>query len=215
MPRALMVRGGWTGHEPVQTSDRFAVFLRNAGFDVVVSDSLDAYADASLMDSLQLIVQNWTMGELNKEQWNGLDGAVRRGVGLAGWHGGLCDSFRGHIGYQWMTGGQFLGHPGNQIEFEVHLSDWDDGITEGLADFRITSEQYYLLVDPSNLVLATTTFDGVHDPLRKGTVMPVVWKRKWGQGRVFYSALGHVDRDFAVPEARIILERGLLWAAAR
>jgi uncharacterized protein len=213
MRRALMVWGGWDGHEPKQCVERFAPFLKREGFDVVVSDTLDSYADAALMQSLSLIVPCWTFGQLKDEQWKGLNAAVAGGVGLAGWHGGMCDAFRGHIDYQWMTGGQFLSHPGNIIEYDVHITAWDDPIMAGLSDFRVKSEQYYMLVDPSNQVLATTTFDGVHDPLRKGTVMPTVWKRRWGTGKVFYSALGHVASDFDVPETRTIMERGLLWAA--
>ena len=213
MRRALMVWGGWDGHEPKQCVERFVPFLKRNGFDVVVSDTLDSYKESALMGSLSLIVPCWTSGQISGDQWNGLTAAVNAGVGLAGWHGGMCDAFRGHIDYQWMTGGQFLSHPGNIIDYEVHITAWDDPIMAGLSDFRLKSEQYYMLVDPSNEVLATTTFDGVHDPLRKGTVMPTVWKRRWGKGKVFYSALGHVATDFDVPEARTIMERGLLWAA--
>lgn len=215
MRRALMVWGGWDGHQPEATTALFATFLRSQGFDVVVSPTADAYCDAALMQSpdLSLIVNNVTCGKLEKEQWAGLDAAVKRGVGFAGWHGGAGDAYRGHIDYQWMVGGQFLSHPGNIKAYEVHISSWDDPIVAGLTDFTMNSEQYYMLTDPGNLVIASTTFDGVHDPLRKGVVMPVVWKRRWGQGRVFYSALGHVLKDFDVPEARTIMERGLLWAA--
>ncbi len=210
---ALMLHGGWDGHEPKLTSDRFAAFLRGQGFTVIQSPTLDSYLDATLMGSLSLIVQTVTCGTLSKEQWAGLHQAVQSGVGFAGWHVGVVDAFRGHIDYQWMTGGQFVAHPGNIFEYEVHITKPEDGIMAGLHDFRIQSEQYYLLIDPSNVVLATTTFDGTHEPQRTGTVMPVVWKRWWGQGRVFINCLGHVDRDFAVPEARIITERGLFWAA--
>ena len=210
---ALMVHGGWDGHEPKLTSDRFAAFLRGQGFTVIQSSTLDSYLDATLMGSLSLVVQTVTCGTLSKEQWTGLHQAVQSGVGFAGWHGGVVDAFRGHIDYQWMTGGQFVAHPGNIFDYEVHITNPEDGIMAGLGDFRMQSEQYYMLVDPSNLVLATTTFDGAHAPQRKGTVMPVVWKRWWGQGRVFINCLGHVDRDFDVPEARIITERGLMWAA--
>jgi uncharacterized protein len=208
----LMTYGGWDGHEPKQTSDRFAAFLRGQGCTVVQSDSLDSYTDAKLMASVDLIVQTVTCGTITGDQWKGLHAAVSRGVGFAGWHGGIVDAFRGNIDYQWMTGGQFLGHPGNIMDYEVHLTSFDDPIVAGLSDFRVRSEQYYMMVEPSNQVLATTTFDGVHDPLRKGTVMPVVWKRRWGAGKVFVNALGHVNSDFEVPEARIITERGLLWA---
>jgi type 1 glutamine amidotransferase len=214
MPKkALMVYGGWEGHEPKQTSDRFAAYLRTQGFEVIQSATLDSYRDQALMESLSLIVQTVSCAEISGEQWQGLRDAVRSGVGLAGWHGGIVDSYRSNIEYQWMTGGQFLCHPGNIIDYEVQITAWDDPIFAGLNDFRIKSEQYYMLVDPANLVLATTTFDGVHDAFAKGAVMPVVWKRTWGAGRVFVNCLGHVDRDFEVPEARIIMERGLLWAA--
>ncbi len=213
MKKALMVWGGWDGHTPKESVDRFVPFLKKNGFDVVVKDTLEAYADKALMTGVNLIVQCWTMGTLSNEAWQGLNEAVRSGVGLAGWHGGLCDSFRGHIDYQWMTGGQFLGHPGNIIDYEIRIDNFDDPVTNGLKDFTIKSEQYYMLVEPSNLVLASTVFDGVHDPLRKGVSMPTVWKRRWGNGKVFFSALGHVAADFDVPEARTIMERGLLWAA--
>jgi type 1 glutamine amidotransferase len=213
LKKALMVYGGWEGHEPKQTSDRFAAYLRTQGFEVIQSSTLDSYCDQTLMESLNLIVQTVSCSEISGKQWRGLRDAVRAGVGLAGWHGGIVDSYRGNIEYQWMTGGQFLCHPGNLIDYEVHVSAWDDPIVAGLSDFTVTSEQYYLLVDPANVVLATTTFDGVHDAFAKGTVMPVVWKRKWGAGRVFVNCIGHVDSDFEVPEARIIMERGLLWAA--
>jgi type 1 glutamine amidotransferase len=211
--QALVVWGGWDGHQPKPCVDRFIPFLQQNGFAVAVHDKLDVYADAAVMGRLDLIVQCWTMGQLSKEQWGGLSAAVNGGCGLAGWHGGLCDSFRGHTDYLAMTGGQFLAHPGGIIDYEVHIDSWDDPIVAGIKDFRMKSEQYYMATDPGNLVLASTTFDGVHDALRKGVVMPTVWKRRWGKGRVFYSALGHVAADFDVPEARTIMERGLLWAA--
>ena len=76
------------------------------------------------------------------------------------------------------------------------------------------SEQYYLHVDPGNEILATTTFRGsVSSPWINGTTIPVVWKRMWGNGKVFYSSLGHVASDFDVDEAREIQLRGLVWAA--
>lgn len=213
MKKALMVWGGWAGHEPKQCVERFAPFLHRAGFEVAISDSLDSYADRALMGSVDLIVQCWTMGKLAKEQWQGLRDAVASGVGLAGWHGGLCDSFREHTEYQFMTGGQWVAHPGNIIEYEVHITDFDDPITAGLDDFRMRSEQYYLHTDPSNVVLATTTFSGDVHPWIKGATIPAAWKRRWDRGRIFYSALGHVASDFDVPEARAIVERGMLWAS--
>jgi type 1 glutamine amidotransferase len=212
--KALMVYGGWDGHQPKQCSERFRPHLEKNGFTVVVQESLDCYSDRALMSSLDLIVQCWTCGTITGEQSQGLQAAVSAGVGLAGWHGGLGDSFRGDVGYQWMTGGQFVGHPGNAIDYTVHIQGWDDPITAGVRDFTMPkTEQYYMLVDPSNLVLATSTFSGQHQDHTAGVVMPVVWKRRWGKGKVFYSSIGHTPQDFDVPEARIITERGLLWAA--
>lgn len=212
--QALMVWGGWDGHEPKQCVERFRPFLERNGFQVTVRDSMDAYADKALMGSLDLVVPCWTMGQMTGEQSKGLQEAVSSGVGLAGWHGGMCDSFRGDLGYQWMTGGQFLGHPGNCIDFDVRITAWGDPVVEGIKDFRMPkTEQYYMFVDPGNYVLAETTFSGAHQEHTGGVVMPVVWKKRWGKGKVFYSSLGHVAKDFDVPEARTIQERGLLWAA--
>jgi type 1 glutamine amidotransferase len=213
MPSALMVYGGWDGHEPKQCVELFAPILEGHGFDVQLSDSLDAYLDAERLRSLDLIVPVWTMGTITKEQEAGLLEAVKGGVNIAGWHGGMADSFRDNTNYQFMVGGQWVAHPGNVIDYSVAIVRPDDPITAGLNDFQMHSEQYYLHVDPSNEVLATTTFGGEYAPWISGTVMPVVWKRRWGEGRVFYCSLGHKAHDFDVPEARTIVERGMLWAA--
>ncbi len=214
---ALFVRGGWEGHEPAQASDIFASLLGEQGYRVELADTLDVYLDEAKLRALDLIVQTYTMSTITKEQEWGLLEAVKSGVGIAGWHGGLADAFRNNPEYQFMIGGQWVAHPGNIVEYEVNITDHDDPITDGLRDFRMHSEQYYLHVDPSNEVLATTTFVGrhvdEHAPWIAGTVMPVVWKRRWGAGRVFYCSLGHKARDFDVPEAREIVHRGLLWAS--
>jgi len=211
---ALIVWGGWPGHEPLQCAEIFAPWLEKKGFRVTVSDTLDAFLDEGLKD-YTVILPVYTQGEITNEQSRGLRDAVQGGVGLAGWHGGMCDSFRWDVWYQFMTGGQWVAHPGNIIDYQVNITDPDDPITRGLADFGMHSEQYYLHVDPGNEVLATTEFSGEHAGVTwiRGTVMPVVWKRMWGKGRVFYSSLGHVAADFRVPEALEIQKRGILWAA--
>ncbi|HZU13078.1 MAG TPA: ThuA domain-containing protein [Chloroflexota bacterium] len=211
--RALFVVGGWEGHEPERCVDIFAPYLESQGFEVTISESLDSFLDSDLMRSLDLVVPIYTMSHIEKEQEAGLLDAVRGGVGIAGWHGGMADAFRNNPDYQFMVGGQWVAHPGNVIDYTVQVSRPDDPITAGLDDFAMHSEQYYMHVDPSNEVLATTTFSGEYCPWIQGTVMPVVWKRRYGQGRVFYSSLGHVAADFTVPEARTITERGLVWAA--
>lgn len=210
---ALMVWGGWEGHEPKQCIDLFAPILAEVGFRIEISDTLDVYLNTDKMQKLDLIVPIWTMGEITKEQEKGLLTAVQNGTGIAGWHGGMADSFRNNPDYQWMVGGQWVAHPGDIVDYRVNIIDHTDPITLGLSDFSVTSEQYYLHVDPSNEVLATTTFQTEIAPWVNGCVMPVVWKRMWGQGRVFYSSLGHNVNDFNVVEAREIQRRGMLWAA--
>ncbi|MBE3132875.1 MAG: ThuA domain-containing protein [Acidobacteria bacterium] len=211
--KVLIVWGGWEGHEPKQTVDIFAPWLVEQGFDVEISHTLDSYLDAGKMKSLALVVQAITMGQISPQQEKGLLDAVRGGVGLAGWHGGLSDAFRSNPGFEFMVGGSWAAHPGGVIDYEVNITKRGDPITKGLSDFRMHSEQYYMLVDPSVEVLATTTFSGQAVPSIKGVVMPVAWRKLYGQGRVFNLTLGHVASDFNVPEAREIMKRGLLWAA--
>jgi len=209
----LIVWGGWSGHEPEQCVAIFEPWLRSQGFSVEVSTSLDSYRDSTKMAAQNLIIQAVTMSELTAQQEKGLLDAVRGGVNIAGWHGGLCDSFRQNTEYQFMTGGQWVAHPGGVIDYRVNIANHTDPITRGLSDFEMHSEQYYLHVDPANEVLATTTFTGKYAPWIEGVVMPVAWKRRYGSGRVFYSSLGHVAKDFEVPEVLTIMRRGMLWAA--
>ena len=213
MKSVLMVWGGWLGHEPKQCVDVFAPLLQDAGYAVEISDTLDAYLDADKMRALDLVIPVWTMGSIAREQEQGLLEAIKGGVGVAGWHGGMGDSFRNNVDYQFMVGGQWVAHPGGVIDYDVQICKPQDPIVAGLSDFHMHSEQYYMHTDPANEVLATTTFGGEHAPWIKGTVMPVAWKRMWGKGRVFYCSLGHVAIDFRVPEAREIVRRGMLWAS--
>ncbi len=212
--KAIMVWGGWEGHEPKQCVDVFAPILEEEGFAVTISDTLDAYKDRDLMAEQDLVVPAWTMGQIEGEQEQGLLSAVERGAGVAGWHGCMADSFRNNTTYQFMVGGQFVAHPDGIIDYTVNIAAPNDPIVAGLDDFQMHSEQYYMHTDPGNQVLATTTLEGRQSaPWVNGTVMPVVWKRTWGAGRVFYSSLGHVARDFDVPQAREIQRRGMLWAS--
>ena len=212
MREALIVWGGWSGHEPEKGAHIVAAMLEAQDFKVRVENGPEAFADPAIAD-MSLIVPIVTMSKIEKEGVENLTAAVRGGAGLAGYHGGMCDSFRESPDYQFMCGGQWVAHPGGVIDYRVDVAKPDDPIMHGIASFRYRSEQYYLHVDPSNEVLATTTFSGAHAPWIEGVVMPVVWKRKHGEGRVFYSSLGHVTSEFEAPEMRTILERGMLWAA--
>ena len=213
MKHALMIWGGWDGHEPKRCVDVLAPILQAHGFAVEIHDSPDVFLDRDKMHALSLIVPVWSMGTLGPGQEEGLLDAVRSGVGIAGWHGGMGDSFRNNPNYQWMVGGQWVAHPDDITDYTVNIVDHEDPVTQGIPDFTMFSELYYMHVDPSNQVLATTTFDSPAAPWIKGCVMPVVWKRMWGQGRVFYSSLGHVARDFDVPEVVEIQTRGMSWAS--
>jgi type 1 glutamine amidotransferase len=217
MPKALFITGGWEGHQPQLCADIFVDFLKSKGWQVHISETLDILLDSEIMHDLSLIIPVWTMGQITEEQSKALRNVVLSGVGLAGWHGGMCDSFRNDTEYQFMTGGQWVVHPGNIISYRVDIRHDSSGFMVGLKDFEIESEQYYMHVDPSNEVLATTTFTGRHGdtPWIKGTVMPAVWKRIYGKGRVFYSSLGHVAKDFEIPEVKEIVKRGLQWAAGQ
>ncbi|MEM6756147.1 MAG: ThuA domain-containing protein [Planctomycetota bacterium] len=216
--KALIVYGGWDGHTPKESAEIFAPLLDEAGYDVTLRDTLDAYLDADAMAALHLVVPIWTMGQISGEQWAGLNTAVQSGVGVAGFHGGMIDAFRENVEYQWMTGAQWVAHPGNCIErYRVYLEDAGHPITAGLDDFDLPdTEQYYCHHDPGNLVLATTVFDQGHgDPslYHQGAVLPYAWTKSWGKARVFCAAWGHTYKDFDVPEAKEIVRRGMLWAS--
>lgn len=209
---ALIVWGGWEGHTPEASATVVAEMLERHGFDVTVSDTTAAFAAPDL-GARDLIVPMITMSTIEKPELDGLTAAVRAGTGLAGCHGMMCDAFRNEPEYQFMTGGQWVSHPGNIIDYRVNIMKADNPIMAGLTDFDYRSEQYYMHVDPSNTVLATTRFTGDHLADVGGVVMPVVWTRRYGKGRVFYSALGHTSDEFAVPQMATIFERGALWAA--
>lgn len=212
MKQALIVWGGWAGHEPEACAHIVAELLRPHGFAVRLEQGAEAFGDAGLA-ALDLIVPICTMSRIEKAHAQNLAAAVQSGTGLGGFHGGMGDAFRESVDYQFITGGQWVAHPGGIIDFRVNVLRHEDPVMHGIDDFDYRSEQYYMHVDPSNEVLATTTFDGQHAPWIDGVVMPVVWKRRHGLGRVFYSALGHVAAEFDRAPMRTLLQRGLLWAA--
>jgi type 1 glutamine amidotransferase len=214
--KALIVWGGWDGHQPKQVAEIFDRVLREEGFETEVSDTLDAFRDEAKLAALNLIVPVWTMGQIAKEQAEPVFKAVKSGVGIAGCHGGMCDAFRMNTEWQFMTGGQWVAHPGNDgVTYRVKIGPTKSPITEGIADFDVKSEQYYMHVDPAIKVLATTQFpiaDGPH--LGNGKVdMPVVWTKLYGKGRVFYNSLGHEASLVASEPCLTLMRRGFNWAA--
>jgi type 1 glutamine amidotransferase len=207
---ALIVRGGWDGHEPVACTDFFRGFLEGHGFRLRVADSLDVYTEAGDYD---LIVQCWTGARFTEAQEAGLVERVHAGAGFAGWHGGIVATGYEAPRYQFMVGGRFVCHPGDFVDYTVDIAG-EHPVTKGLTSFDVHTEQYFCHVDPTLDVLATTTFTGDHGaPETAGAIMPVVWTRQFGAGRVFVNTLGHSLADLQVPQTRAITGRGMLWAA--
>ena len=214
--RALVVRGGWEGHSPTEATERFIPFLKDNDFAVEISEDLDVYLDAEQLAETDLIVQCWSMGQATDEQVLGLATAVQAGTGLAGWHGGICDSFRASAEYLQLVGGQFATHPDGVKEHEIVVSAEraDHPIVSGLTRWTQTTEQYWVLSDGLNDVLAVSRHSAGDDtPWRQDYLSPAVWTRQWGRGRVFVSTIGHFPADLDVPPVRTLTERGLLWAA--
>ncbi len=213
---ALIVWGGWDGHEPEKVAGLFRDMLEAAGGDVTLADTLDPFDDAEGLQRYDLIVPVWTDGVLSREAATNVSEAVARGTGLAGCHGGMCDAFRSSPLWQFMTGANWVAHPGGDgVTYRVKITS-DDPLVAGIPDFDVVSEQYYLHVDPANHVLATTRTDVVtwYNSPNGPVDMPVAWTKDWGLGRVYYNALGHQPDVIAEGPAREMLRRGLLWAAA-
>lgn len=226
--QALVVRGGWDGHMPVETTEAFIPFLRGHEFDVRVEESTAVYADAEFLEKVDLIVQINTMSTITAEELAGLRSAVLAGTGMAGWHGGIADSYRDKADYLHMIGGQFAHHAGkdpaervgaqsdNYIPHTVHITELGRShpITQGIPDFDLVTEQYWVLSDEYNNVLATTTQEArPWDPWNRPVMSPAIWTREWGAGRIFVSTPGHRLEIVEEPHVRTIIERGLLWAA--
>ena len=211
MRTALIVWGGWPGHFPKEGAEIVAAMLSEDGF--LVTDTQD-YAALATAAEYDLVVPCITNDQIDRAAVEALSTAVRGGTGLAGFHGGLAASFHSAVQFHYLCGVHWVAHPGDMAaRYRVNVSRPDDPIMQGIADFDWQSEQYYLLYDPSIEVLATTTFSGQYDPVTRGVVMPVVFKRQFAAGRVFYSALGHAPAELSHPQARMILRRGLAWAA--
>jgi type 1 glutamine amidotransferase len=217
MTRALITWGGWEGHEPDKVAALFAGLLRDAGMEVAVTDSLSCFDDPGALAGLSLIVPIWTMSTITRDQARNACDAVAAGTGIAGCHGGMCDAFRDCVDWQFMTGAQWVAHPGNDgVDYRVRITS-DDPLVAGIGDFDVCSEQYYLHVDPAVRVHAVTDFpvaDGPH-AVNGPVAMPVVFTKGWGRGRVYYNALGHKAKVIDHGAPLELMRRGLLWAAGR
>lgn len=217
MKKALIFYGGWEGHEPKLVSARFAGILEKHGFEVEVCEGVECLADKEKLMTYDLLVPCVTGSTIPREYEQNVSAAVASGTGIAGCHGGMCDSFRNSTEWQFITGGQWVSHPGGDgVKYTVNVHRGTSPIIEGIEDFEVVSEHYYLHVDPAVEVLASTKFPLVnfYHAANKVIQMPVVWTKYWGVGRVFYCSLGHHDDVFDnSPSAQVLMERGMLWAA--
>ena len=211
--KILVVYGGWEGHQPKIFAEKITKWLLDQKAEVKLVKGTSIYTDSNVMNDLDLIIQHITMSKMSPLETKGLINAIARGVGLAGCHGGLGDSFRDNTEYQYMVGGQFVKHPGGQVTYTVNIESKNDPITAGIKDFSLHTEQYYMHIDPNLEVLASTKFSGIHDSWIKGAVVPVVWKKLYGKGRVFYNSIGHSKETFEIPEVWTLIKRGVAWAA--
>ena len=215
MTRALITWGGWPGHEPDKVAALFADMLQAEGMEVTVTDSLACFDDSAALSNLSLIVPVWTMSTITKDQAQNVADAVAGGVGLAGCHGGMCDAFRTEVIWQFLTGSQWVAHPGNDgVNYRVRMLG-DDPLIAGIGDFDVFTEQYYLHVDPAVRVHAVCDFPVVEGPhtVNGPVAMPVGYTKGWGNGRVYYNALGHQANVIDHGPAREMVRRGLIWAA--
>jgi type 1 glutamine amidotransferase len=156
-----------------------------------------------------------TTEDLTERAEQRLHEAVSSGTGLAGWHG-MTASFRSSLQFSLLAGASFLDHPGGEgvpVPYTIDIVDRDHPVTNGVEDIEIASEQYYMHVDPAAHVLATTTFSGEHWPWLDGVVMPAVYVREWGKGRVFYASPGHDPAELQIPDVERLVRQGLDWAA--
>ncbi|WP_018700524.1 ThuA domain-containing protein [Amorphus coralli] len=230
--KAALFCGGWEGHDPEAFRAWADDLLSANGFEVVSHDTLAPLADPDAMAGVDLIVPIWSsarsshqpeFGTMTRDEEVGLIAAIAGGCGIAGWHGHMGDAFRDRPTYHFLIGGQFVAHPpgwpdnpvpsDDYVDYDVTVTRPEHPIMEGIGSFRLRSEQYYMLVDPSNDVLATTTFSGEHLWWIEGARIPVVWTRRWDRGRVFYCSIGHELADLEVPQVTEIIRRGALWAA--
>lgn len=216
MAKALITWGGWDGHEPDKVAALCNELLQEAGFETKVYDHLDCFADQKYLEEYDLIVPVWTMSTIKEEYVINVCEAVARGTGLAGVHGGMCDAFRDQVLWQFITGANWVSHPGGDgVKYRVNICNSSSPLVAGLQDFDVESEQYYLHTDPANEVLATTRFPTAtwYHSANGAVDMPVAWTKRWGLGRVYYNALGHTASVIDHGPAREMIRRGLIWSA--
>ena len=217
--KALFLAGGWGGHEPQETSEFISNEIRKFGIESVIVNDLDILSNKSRLKKFDIILPVWTMGKIDENNWDfknskigNLQDVVDSGVGLAGWHGGMGDAFRDNTYYQFLVGSQFVSHPGDFVDYLVTINNTKHEITNGINDFHVHSEQYFLHYDPSVEIVASTTFGKKQYEWIDGVEMPIAYTKKWGNGRIFYCSIGHYLKDFENLNVVKLITQGINWA---
>ncbi len=207
----LIVYGGYEPHKPELFADYVEEWFLKKEANVSKTNDLKVYRDLDKLKNQNLIVQSVTMMQLDSLEASHLTKAVASGVGIAGAHGGLVDSYRSNTIYQFMIGGQFVSHPGGKVNFKVEMLE--DELTKGLNDFEIFTEQYYMHFDPNIDIIAKTKFNGDIFHWIDDVEMPIAWKKIYDKGKVFFISIGHDPNEFMrKKDAWELLTRGFLWA---
>ena len=108
--KALIFYGGWEGHEPEACAAIVEEMLQAEGFDVRSEAGVAVLGEADLA-RFDLIVPMCTQVSIDQASLERLCTAIEAGTGLAGFHGGMGDTFRDAPTYQFMAGGQWVATP--------------------------------------------------------------------------------------------------------
>ena len=204
--KTLLLVGG-TVHDWKGIGDVVEKTLQDAGkFDVTrVNNDLDAFLPEKIKP-YKLVVFYWTLGELTAEQKQGILGHISQGNGFVTFHSG-ADSFRGDRDWHDFVGGHFVTHP-RYRQYQVSITTEKHPISQGIDEFMTTDEQYILDYEKDKMTV-------LGNGLYQGQLMPALWVKPHGKGRVFYNSGGHDSKATAQPMFQKLLVRGCLWAAGR
>jgi type 1 glutamine amidotransferase len=209
-------------HEVIPLSKEILAQLgRNSGvFEVTATEDTSEFSTENL--KRYAAVMFYTTGELpmSGAQKSALLDFVRSGRGFLGVHS-ATDTFYTWPDYLDLVGGYFNGHPWHQavtievvdpgdplVAFLGNLLQFGDEIYQ-ISDFDYRRSHVLLRLDPGSVDLGKP---GVH---QRFYGWPLAWKRFYGQGRVFYTALGHEASVWQDGRYQRILTNAILWSMQR
>jgi type 1 glutamine amidotransferase len=223
----LLVFERMTGYRdgPAVEAARRAIsdIAEQRGWRVIVTDQAGAISSPVLRRVSAVVWNNVSGDVLTVRQRRALRAFVEGGGGFLATHGSAGD-----VDYFWdwyrdrLIGARFIGHPLKpQFQHARVLRDDQAGaIGEGLpASWTMRDEWYSFAASPrlsgahivARLDESSYTPVGIQGDIRMGADHPIAWKRCVGRGRSFYSAIGHLPENYAVPQHARILEQALVW----